>query len=81
MVSLAIETGMRRGEIVKLNWQNVDMVNRTALLRETKMGKTGPSHYHQRQSLPFNYMQARREQRAKCSLRQGLVFSNPGSGF
>ena len=38
IVKLAIETGMRRGEIAKLNWKDVDMVNRTAHLMDTKNG-------------------------------------------
>ena len=39
MVRLAIETAMRRGEIVKLMWCDVNIQNRTALLRETKNGE------------------------------------------
>ena len=39
MVRLAIATGMRRGEIVKLNWRDINIQNRTALLRETKNGE------------------------------------------
>jgi integrase len=39
MVRFAIETGMRRGEIVKLQWRDVDFKSRTALLRETKTGQ------------------------------------------
>lgn len=39
MVRLAIETGMRRGEIVKLAWRDVNIQNRTAVLRETKNGE------------------------------------------
>ena len=39
MARLAIATGMRRGEIVKLHWRDINIQNRTALLRETKNGE------------------------------------------
>ena len=37
-VALAIETGMRRGELLGLLWDNVDLERRTALLPLTKNG-------------------------------------------
>lgn len=37
-VQLAIETAMRRGELLALEWRNVDFENRTALLPLTKNG-------------------------------------------
>ena len=39
IVKLAIETGMRRGEIAKLTWKDVDMMKRTAHLMDTKNGE------------------------------------------
>jgi len=39
MVRLALATAMRRGEILNLNWADIDVENRTALLRETKTGE------------------------------------------
>lgn len=36
---LAVETTMRRGEIVKLKWADVDMKRRIATLRDTKNGE------------------------------------------
>jgi integrase len=39
MVRFAIETAMRRGEIVKLQWRDVNIESRIALLRETKNGE------------------------------------------
>lgn len=35
---LAIETAMRRGEIIKLEWSNINLDKRTAFLPETKNG-------------------------------------------
>lgn len=36
IIIFAIETGMRRGEIAKLRWQDIDFSKRTAVLRDTK---------------------------------------------
>jgi len=38
MVCFAIETAMRKGEILSLRWENVDLIKRTAFLPETKNG-------------------------------------------
>ncbi|AVO37130.1 site-specific integrase [Pukyongiella litopenaei] len=38
LVVLALETGMRRGELLSLQWKNVDLDRRTALLPKTKNG-------------------------------------------
>ncbi len=74
MVSLAIETGMRRGEIVKLNWQDVDMVNRTALLRETKNGED--------RTVPLSPAAiATLQLQAGQKGAEGQVFSTTGSGL
>ena len=40
MVLLAIETGMRRGELLQLKWADINLQNRTATLWETKNGDT-----------------------------------------
>ncbi len=37
---LAVETTMRRGEILSLEWQNIDLQNRTAILSDTKNGES-----------------------------------------
>lgn len=39
IVILALETAMRRGELLALRWQNIDLVKRTALLPITKNGE------------------------------------------
>lgn len=38
IVELALETAMRRGEMLKLRWEHVDFAARTAVLWETKNG-------------------------------------------
>ncbi len=40
LVSLAVETGMRRGELLSLEWQNICLERRTAKLLMTKNGST-----------------------------------------
>jgi len=35
---LAIATGLRRGELLKLRWNDIDFRNRTAKIRDTKNG-------------------------------------------
>lgn len=36
LIELAVETGMRRGELVSLRWADVDLAKRVALLRDVK---------------------------------------------
>jgi len=38
IVQFAIETGMRRSELLKMEWDNIDMINRVAWLPDTKNG-------------------------------------------
>ena len=38
IIAVAIETGMRCGEILSMRWEDVDFINRRVLLRETKNG-------------------------------------------
>ena len=40
MARLALATAMRQGELVGLDWSDVDLARRTAVLRETKNGST-----------------------------------------
>lgn len=38
LITLAIETGMRQGEILSMHWEDIDLKNRRILLRHTKNG-------------------------------------------
>lgn len=38
LITLAIETGMRQGEILSIRWEDIDLKNRRILLRHTKNG-------------------------------------------
>lgn len=38
-VILALETAMRRGELLSLRWENIDLISRAAKLTETKNGQ------------------------------------------
>lgn len=38
MVRLALATAMRRGELLRLRWENIDLQRRTAFLPQTKNG-------------------------------------------
>lgn len=40
MVLLALETAMRRGEMLSLRWENIDLAKRTAFLPDTKNGES-----------------------------------------
>jgi integrase len=40
LVLLAIETGMRRGELVSMGWKDIDLQRRTVFLRDTKNGES-----------------------------------------
>lgn len=39
IIELAVETAMRRGEIIKLTWEHIDLEKQTAHLPETKNGR------------------------------------------
>ena len=38
LMEFAIETGMRRGELLHLQWEDVNLERKTALIKETKNG-------------------------------------------
>jgi integrase len=74
MVRLAIETGMRRGEIVKLAWRDINIQNRTALLRETKNGED--------RTVPLTSVAIKiLQDKAALGTTDGRVFSTTASGL
>lgn len=67
IVTLAIETAMRQGELVGLHWQHIDLRKRVAHLPITKNGES--------RSVPLSTTAAAELRRlAKVSDRQGHVF-------
>lgn len=40
IIVVAVETGMRCGEILSMRWEDVDFINRRVLLRDTKNGES-----------------------------------------
>jgi integrase len=71
LVLLAISTGARRGELVNLTWNAVDLKAGTAMVRETKNGEP--------RVLPLvgKALEALRELKLNNSARSELVFPHP----
>ena len=40
IVQIALATAMRRGELLSLRWENIDLIGRTAFLPDTKNGES-----------------------------------------
>lgn len=74
LVLLAITTGARRGELIGLNWADVDLKKGRALVRETKNDE--------QRVLPLagKALEALRELKLQNSARSDFVFPQP-SGF
>jgi integrase len=78
LVTVAIHTGMRRGELLNLMWQDVDFVGRTIFVRISKSGEgrripMSPTAYS---TLSVAHQQDPRER-----LRSGVVRSNGGGRY
>lgn len=74
LVILAISTGARRGELINLRWDQVDLKACKAIVTETKNGEA--------RTLPLvgKALEALRAMKLKGSARSEYVFPNP-SGF
>jgi integrase len=74
LVMLAISTGARRGELINLQWDDVDLKGARAIVRETKNGET--------RSLPLvgKALEALRTLKLQGSAKSPWVFAQP-SGF
>ncbi|HJW23457.1 MAG TPA: site-specific integrase [Rhodocyclaceae bacterium] len=66
IVILALETAMRRGEIISLRWEHIDLKRRIAVLQETKNGDS--------RSVPLSSQAARILESLPRPLSGGLVF-------
>jgi integrase len=69
IVIMALNTGMRKGEILNLKWDNVDMKNGFLLLDRTKNGE--------RREVPINHTLASALKNLVRSLNIPYVFYNP----
>lgn len=68
IVVLAIHTGMRRGELLSLRWDDVDLDNRLVHVEDTKNGK--------RRDIPLNRIALQTLRRHPHHIRSEFVFCN-----
>lgn len=69
MVVMALNTGMRKGEILTLKWSNVDMKHRFILLEDTKNGE--------RREIPINDTLTQAIDSLPRRIDDGYVFFDP----
>jgi len=75
MVMLALHTGMRRGELFKLEWEQVNLINRTVTITAANAKSRKQRHIPLNDSA-LSALTAWQEQTTKS----GLVFPNPKTG-
>ncbi|EKE02598.1 MAG: site specific recombinase [uncultured bacterium] len=68
----AIHTGCRKGEILNLKWENIDLQNRYITLTETKSGK--------KRDIPISYTLLKELESLEINKKSNYVFANPESG-
>ena len=68
----ALHTGMRKGEILNLNWNNVDLVNNYITVRKTKSGKI--------RKIPLSKTLKTHLMKLKNNSQNEYVFANPQTG-
>ena len=59
IIVVAIETGMRCGEILSMRWEDVDFINRRVLLRDTKNGDSRQVPLSSRVKIIFEELSSR----------------------
>lgn len=67
LVIIAIETGMRQGEILSMRWEDVDLMNRHIFLRHTKNGDS--------RQVPLTTRAKETLEQLKCKDENELVFT------
>lgn len=72
-VIFAIETGCRRGELLKLIWENVDLENQLALLTDTKNGES--------RTIPLSPLAIETLKQLKSENQSGKVFLVTADGL
>lgn len=75
MIGLALDTGMRRGELIALDWQDVDLERRLVTVRRSFVaGVIGPTKSNRERRVPLSASALARLTR-RLPRRSGLVFS------
>ena len=69
---MALHTGMRRGEIMKIEWRDVDLRNRILRVRESKSGK--------QRTIPIDETLHATLRGLPSRSKKGLVFPSPVTG-
>jgi len=77
IVLTGLHTGMRKGEILSLKWEQVDLNNRVALLGDTKNGEARGVPLNSTMLALFKELQAEQGRSGGVSL---WVFVNPNTG-
>ena len=72
ILTMALHTGMRRGEIMKLEWRDVDLRNRVLRVRESKSGK--------QRTIPIDDTLHSTLRGLTSRFKKGLVFPSPVTG-
>ena len=72
ILTMALHTGMRRGEIMKLEWSEVDLRNRILRVRESKSGK--------QRTIPIDDTLHSTLRSMTSRFKKGLVFPSPVTG-
>jgi integrase len=76
-VIFAIETGCRRGELLSLEWKDVDLFDKVVTILATKTGEKRTIPLTER---AFEVLTAKRKGRAEGTTNGGLVFTNSVGG-
>lgn len=84
MIRFWMWTGLRTGELIGLNWNNVDLASKTILVSETKVRKklkaSTKTHMARQVRLNSQALAAITAQKAITYLAGGPVFHNPRAG-
>jgi integrase len=78
LVTVGIHTGMRRGELLNLTWQDVDFVGRTIVVRTSKSGE---GRRLPMSATAYSTLSAARQQDRLERLRSGAARGNEGSRY
>jgi integrase len=86
LITVAIHTGMRRGELLRLTWTDIDFVSGTIWVRLSKSGEArriplSPTAHRTLSALRDARRECMRARVVKRSEAAGTVFTTPEGGF